>query len=289
VPGGRRDRRSLRSPAVSSLEPVSSVEPAAAAGTLAARRLGAGDPLVLAHGFTLNAGAWGPMLEALAGHRSVVAVDLPGHGGSSAVTADLPGTARMVAETGGRADYVGYSLGGRVCLHVGLSRPDVVRRLVLVGASAGIVDDGERSRRRHDDEALADELERSARHDGERVAMDRFLDRWLSGPLFASLDPGLAQLEARRRNTVAGLASSLRTCGVGTQAPLWVRLHELDMAVLVVAGATDERYGDIGRRMVEAIGPNASLALVPEAGHACHLERPATTVEIIEAFFDQHP
>jgi len=271
---------------VSRPDAVATTDAVTTTHTLGAQRFGIddGDKLVLVHGFTLNAGAWGPMGEALAAHRSVLAVDLPGHGASSAIVTDLPGTARLVAEVAGRGDYLGYSLGGRVCLHLGLARPDLVRRLVLVGASAGIADDAARARRRRHDAVLADELERSARRDGERVALARFLERWLSGPLFASLDPCLAQLDARRRNTVAGLASSLRTCGVGTQAPQWDRLHALDMAVLVVAGADDERYSDIGRRMVEAIGPNASLALVPGAGHACHLERAAASAEVVEAF-----
>ena len=53
-----------------------------------------------------------------------MAVDLPGHGGSSRVRADLSETAELVADACGPADYVGYSLGGRVLLHLALSRPD---------------------------------------------------------------------------------------------------------------------------------------------------------------------
>ena len=49
-------------------------------------------------------------------------------------------TANLVADTCGPADYVGYSLGGRVLLHLALARPDVVRRAVLIGVTAGIED-----------------------------------------------------------------------------------------------------------------------------------------------------
>ncbi|HUO48518.1 MAG TPA: alpha/beta fold hydrolase [Acidimicrobiales bacterium] len=244
---------------------------------------GAGPRLVLAHGFTQTARTWGPLLASLAAHRQVVAVDLPGHGRSAPVRADLERTAVLLGEAGGEADYLGYSLGGRVALHLALARPELVRRLVLIGATAGIEDDAARAARRAADGALADGLEEAAARD-PAGALHEFLARWLAGPLFATLAPGDAQLEGRRANDAIALASSLRLCGTGTQAPLWDRLGSLAMPVLVVAGILDERFAATGRRMARAIGPNATLALVPGAGHACHLERPAATARIVEAF-----
>ena len=156
----------------------------------------------------------------LADDHEVVAVDAPGHGGSADVRADLVAGAALLGATGGRATYVGYSMGGRLCLHLAVARPDLVERLVLVSATAGIDDPIERAERRAADEALAASIER----DG----VDAFLARWVAQPLFAGLaDPGL---DDRRRNTVAGLASSLRLAGTGTQEPLWDRLRGADDA-----------------------------------------------------------
>lgn len=255
----------------------------ASASALPADTLGSGPRLVLAHGFTQTAGAWGPFLPALARDHQVVAVDLPGHGRAGALRADLAATAELLGATGGTADYLGYSLGGRVALHLALARPELVRRLVLVGATAGIDDDGGRLARRQADHALADALEQDAAADPAR-AVDRFLDRWLAAPLLATLGPGDAALGARRANSASGLASSLRLCGTGTQAPLWDRLPALAMPVLVVAGVLDVKFAALGRRMARSIGANATLALVPGAGHACHLERPAATARIVQAF-----
>jgi 2-succinyl-6-hydroxy-2,4-cyclohexadiene-1-carboxylate synthase len=169
-------------------------------------------------------------------------------------------------------------MGGRLALHLALGRPEVVEALVLVSATAGIEDATERAERREADDALARRL--------ETIGLDAFLDEWLRGPLFARLTPDAADLPDRRRNTAAGLASSLRLAGTGTQEPLWSRLPELSMPVLVVAGDQDETFAAVGRRMAAEIGPNASYADVPGAGHSAHLEQPAVFVRTVRRWMD---
>jgi 2-succinyl-6-hydroxy-2,4-cyclohexadiene-1-carboxylate synthase len=241
---------------------------------------GRGEPVVLAHGFTQTLASWDPIATRLAARGRVVRVDLPGHGGSAAVSAGFDEAAGLVAEAGGHAAYVGYSLGGRLCLRLALDRPDLVRALVLIGASPGIADPAERAARRVADEALAAELER----DG----LERFLERWLAQPLFATLPPARAGLAARLANTAAGLAGSLRLNGTGAQAPLWERLGSLHPPVLLLAGALDRKFTGLAERMAAAVGPAAEVALVPGAGHAAHLERPDAVGDLIEGFLDRH-
>ena len=195
---------------------------------------GRGPRVVLVHGFTHTGRTWGPLLPALAAAHQVVAVDLPGHGRSAGYRAGLWEAARLLGEACGQGAYLGYSMGGRVCLHLALAAPYLVRRLVLVGATAGIQDAGERAARRRDDEAQAAAIER----DG----VDAFLERWLAQPLFAGLPPDAGGVEERRTNTAAGLAASLRLSGTGAQEPLWDRLGALTVPVLVVAGERDERF-----------------------------------------------
>ena len=60
------------------------------------------------------------------------------------------------------------------------------------------------------------------------------------------------------------------------------------MPVLVVAGEQDAKFTALGRRLVEAIGANAVLALVPGAGHAAHLERPEAFVSLLRPWLDEH-
>lgn len=247
---------------------------------LAATAQGAGPRVVLVHGFTQSARSWAPVAGPLSASREVVSVDLPGHGGSSGrAVAGLEDAAGLLGATGGRAAYVGYSLGARTCLTLALSSPALVDRLVLVGATAGIRDEAERATRRAADEALAAELD-----DGGDDGLDRFLHRWLAGPLFAHLSPAQADLGARRANHAAGLAASLRSCGTGTQAPSWERLDELAMPVLVVAGERDDKFRRLAGELVAGIGANAALAVVPGAGHAAPFEAPDAFVGLLEAF-----
>ena len=243
---------------------------------LHAERVGSGPRLVLVHGFTQTGRSWGPVAADLSQDHEVVSVDAPGHGGSSDVTADLLAGAELLGRAGGPAIYIGYSMGGRLALHLALARPDLVHGLVLIGATAGIEDEPERAARRAADEQLATELER----DG----VAQFLERWLAQPLFASLPPEAAGLDDRLRNTAAGLASSLRLAGTGTQQPLWDQLAELSMPVLVVAGERDDKFSAIGSRIAEAIGPNTTFALVPGAGHACHLEQPDEFLPVLRGW-----
>ncbi len=235
---------------------------------------------MLVHGFTQTGRSWDVVADRLATTHEIVAVDAPGHGGSGEVAADLPTGAGLLGATGDRATYVGYSMGGRLALHFAVARPDLVDRLVLVSATAGVEDADERAARRRADEELAASIER----DG----VDAFLTRWLAQPLFATLPAEAAQRADRSRNTAAGLASSLRLAGTGTQEPLWDALPALTMPVLLVAGALDRKFAAIAERMATAL-PDATLAVVEGAGHTVHLEQPATFVDLLERWLGQPP
>ena len=246
-----------------------------------------GPPLVLAHGFTQTGRLWGPFGAAMATNRRLFAVDLPGHGDSADIRADLSAGGRLLlGATSGEIgvsegdhapfDLVGYSLGARFALHAALADPARIRRLVLIGGTAGIEDEERRQARRARDDAMAAELEASGDVAG-------FLDRWLSSPMFAGLPPAAAGASERARNTAAGLASSLRLAGTGTQAPLWGELASLEVPTLLVAGANDPRFAAYGARMAKLL-PHAVVALVPGAGHAAHLHQPAVCARIVDTW-----
>jgi 2-succinyl-6-hydroxy-2,4-cyclohexadiene-1-carboxylate synthase len=233
---------------------------------------------VLAHGFTQTARSW-TGIEARLGHLApgveTIAVDLPGHGTAGDVVTDLWGAADHLVEHGRAGTYVGYSMGGRVALHAALAHPERVQRLVLIGATAGIEDDEDRAERRASDDRLAAHI--------EHIGVEQFIDEWLANPLFAGLDERTALRDDRLRNTVVGLASSLRTCGTGTQESLWPRLGEIRCPTIVLVGEHDQKFTELGERMVTSI-PDSRLAVIPDSGHSVHLEQPDATVAAIAEF-----
>lgn len=244
--------------------------------SLHVERSGTGPRIVLVHGFTQTGRSWRHVVADLARDHEVITVDAPGHGGSSDVAADLDDGAELLVEAGGQAVYVGYSMGARLALHAALARPDAVRALALLGVTAGIDDADERAVRVATDEVLAASLER----DG----VANFLQRWLALPMFAGLPDDPAALADRHRNTVAGLASSLRLAGTGAQRPRWDDLHMLTMPVLFMAGERDAKFAALLPRLVDATGPGARSVVVPGAGHAAHLEAPDAFVALLRAW-----
>jgi 2-succinyl-6-hydroxy-2,4-cyclohexadiene-1-carboxylate synthase len=234
--------------------------------------------VILLHGFTHTGRSWGPVIAALGERYRAIAPDIRGHGSASerqpvtleAVLDDIAGL------DGGRVTVVGYSMGGRLALHVALGLRGRVERLVLIGASPGIADEGERAARREADERLADEI--------ERLDIEEVAERWesVAGQVLAGQPPDVreaARLECLR-NSPAGLARALRGLGPGALPSLWDRLGELRMPVELVVGERDQKFGQIAGEMATTI-PDAELVVIPGAGHAAHLEAPATVAEAI--------
>jgi 2-succinyl-6-hydroxy-2,4-cyclohexadiene-1-carboxylate synthase len=233
--------------------------------------------LVLLHGFGGTHRAWDGVVELLDRERyRPLALDLPGHGAQ----ADAPrpicfaGCVARVLDAGpARFALCGYSLGGRVALHVALAAPERVARLVLIGVNPGIEDLSERAARRDSDRALADDL--------ERRPYEEFIERWRAQPLFAADPPEVGALarEDQRRNRPDALAAVMRGLGTGEMRPLWDRLPELAMPVTVLAGERDGKFLALGRRMVELL-PAGDLVVVP-GGHRLPLESPGAIVEAL--------
>ena len=270
----------------------------------AVREAGSGPALLLLHGFTGSGRSWGGGLAdaaggladaAVAAGFTMIAPDLPGHGGtgwheggpsrppvSSRATIertadDLPALLRAIGHE--RAHVVGYSMGARVALRLAISHPARVASLVVEAPSAGIADAAGRAARRAADDALARALERGG--------MERFIDAWERTPVLA----GEARLGAgdrarlrgiRLAHDPAGLAASLRAAGQGVMEPLHDRLREITSPTLVIVGADDpvrERAAAVAAGI-----PGARLAVVAGAGHAPHLEAPATFVRLVLDF-----
>lgn len=238
-------------------------------------------PLVLVHGSFGHGGDWAPLVGTFA--RDVVRTpDLPGHG---ARFAEPPpnfdaAVAALATEVPAGADVVGYSLGGRLALGLARALGRKVRSLVLESAHPGLAEEERAPRVEWDDAGatlLADDPA-------------AFLQAFWASPLFTSFrgHPGFVAERERRLARIlrdpSAAAETYRALSPARMPDLWPALAELDQPVLFVSGALDEKYGAIGER-VAATCATARHAVVADAGHNVHFERPDEFVAALRDFW----
>jgi 2-succinyl-6-hydroxy-2,4-cyclohexadiene-1-carboxylate synthase len=257
---------------------------------LAVEERGAGEPIVILHGFTGCAESMSSVAAPLAQQFRTFSVDLVGHGASSAprdptryaMSECVEQLRRLLARLGiERPGWLGYSMGGRAALAFAVACPERVDRLLLIGASAGLRDPAARAQRIAADEALAARIE----SDG----LESFVDRWMALPLFSSQkrlgDEALAAARSQRlRNAPHALANSLRGMGSGAQPSLHAKLSEVRAPVCLVVGDEDAKFDAIARELAALLG-NARIERIIESGHAAHLENPAAVARVASRFF----
>jgi 2-succinyl-6-hydroxy-2,4-cyclohexadiene-1-carboxylate synthase len=251
---------------------------------------GEGTPVTLLHGFTQSGRSWHEVMAKMPAGWMWVVPDLRGHGATQiqngadcsmdACMSDL----EMLWDRIGveRTHLVGYSMGGRLALHVAARRPQRILSVLTIGAHAGLDADA-RDGRRRGDEALADRIER----DG----VGPFVDYWSGLPLFAGLErrgPAfLGQVRAERlQNHPAGLACSLRGMGAGVMEPVWEELGRVQAPFTFVAGQLDHGYVASARRLATTV-PNGRVEVVLHAGHPVHQERPDAFARVLLDHLEQ--
>jgi 2-succinyl-6-hydroxy-2,4-cyclohexadiene-1-carboxylate synthase len=251
--------------------------------------VGEGAPATLLHGFTQSGRSWREVISTMPQGWRWVVPDLRGHG----ETQNPPGAAftmdacaddlEMLWDELGieHTHLVGYSMGGRLALHVAARRQSRLTSILTIGAHAGLDEDAREGRRRND-EALALRI--------EREGIEAFVDYWSALPMFAGLDQRgptfVAELRAERlRNTESGLAASLRGMGAGVMDPVWRELAQVGVPGTFVAGQLDDRYVGFARRLASAV-PDGRVEIVLRAGHAVHLERPDEFARVLQAHLE---
>jgi 2-succinyl-6-hydroxy-2,4-cyclohexadiene-1-carboxylate synthase len=233
--------------------------------------------VVMLHGFGGTARAFDGVIAALPPERyTPIALDLPGHGARGAPDRPITYercTELVLAHSPSRFVLCGYSMGARIALRAALAAPQRVSRLVLVSATAGIESESERQARHAADLRLAAQI--------ESEPMERFVARWRNQPMFAQEPAAVRELACadHRRNTTAGIAAALRAIGSGAMPPLWDRLGELDMPVVVLAGERDAKYRALGEQIAAAT-PQGKLRVLA-GGHGLLLENPVAVAQAI--------
>jgi len=262
--------------------------------SLSALVWGEGPPeLVLIHGGAQNAHTWDTVAMALG--RSLVAVDLAGHGYSGDVSGPVTGRSRAdglatdVATAMGvlapnAAAVVGMSLGGMTSMCLAHLAPELVRRMVLVDVTPGVT--AEKAKAITDfvngpatfanfDEILA----RTIKHNPTRSE--------------ASLRRGILHNAVQqddgtwvwRHRRFKGPSSAQEKADRPDYDVLWDRLGAVAVPVMLVRGmrsgsvVDDADETEFRRRL-----PAATVAQVTEAGHSVQGDTPVELATLIEQF-----
>jgi pyruvate dehydrogenase E2 component (dihydrolipoamide acetyltransferase) len=228
--------------------------------------MGSGEPaMLLLHGFGGDNSSWMFNQAPLAESRRVIALDLPGHGGSSkdvgdgSVAALAAGVEAAIRALGlGRLHLVGHSLGGAVAMAVAARRPAETASLALV-ASAGLgpeIDGGftkgfVAAERRKEMVAVAEMLFADRRLVTRKLVEDMLRIKRIDGVT-----------AAMRRIADAVFPGGRQAAGASAE------LAALKLPMLVIWGGKDRVIPPSHAKAATV----ARLELLPEAGHMVHAE-----------------
>jgi len=241
---------------------------------------GAGAPLVLLHGFGADLNTWMFNQPALADARRVLALDLPGHGGSArdVGTGDADSLRHAVeafaaALDTGPVHVAGHSLGGALAVLLAAHRPDLVRSLTLIAPAglgaeinAAFIDGFVRASRRKD----AVEVLQLLVHDPALVSRTMVEDVLR----FKRLDGVAAALATIAR---AWFASGQQQVSVAAE------LAGLTIPVQLIWGSEDRIVPVTHAR---AAPPHAVAHVLDGAGHLPHMEKSGDVNRLIRRFVD---
>jgi pimeloyl-[acyl-carrier protein] methyl ester esterase len=246
---------------------------------------GTGPACVLLHGWGLHGGVWRDTAQALAAHRRVISVDLPGHGRS----APVPGAGTLdefAAAVAGilppDCSLIGWSLGGMVALQLAARFPDRIQRLILVATTPRFVTD---AGWKH---ALAPEVLEgfAARLRADPTGTVR---QFLALQVLGGEDerPTLARLRALLSAAPPPHPAALEAgLAILRDASLLPLLDRITQPVTLIHGGRDTLIPWTAAEALRARLPQAHLHVLPGAAHAPFLSHADEFLRIARASLD---
>lgn len=238
--------------------------------------------LVIAHGLYGSGRNWGVIARRLADRRDVVAVDMRNHGDSPHYpTQSYPDMAADLAEVivslGVPVDLLGHSMGGKAAMQLALTRPELIRRLVVADiAPVAYSHDQTRNARAM---AALDLSKITTRAEADAALSQHIEDPALRAFFLQSLD--LRQKPPRWKLNLDVLDAEMPKIvgwpGTG---------GHFDRPALFLTGTESSYVLPEHRDAIRALFPKARFAKIPEAGHWLHAEKPREFEETVRVFLE---
>ena len=238
--------------------------------------------LLIAHGLFGSARNWGVIAKRMAGDRQVLAVDMRNHGDSPFTDRhrypDLAGDlARVIEEHGAPMDVLGHSMGGKAAMWLALTRPDLVKRLVV--ADIAPVGYG------HSQQPLIEAMQSlplqglASRAEADAALAARINEPAVRAFLLQSLD--LRGENPRWRLNLPVLSGEMAHI-IGWPDP--AARTPFEGSTLFLAGAASDYVRPEHRPGIRALFPGAHMAKLSGAGHWLHAEKPREFEQVLRGF-----
>ena len=248
-------------------------------GTVNAAVSGDGPALFLFHSLLSDRASFASIEPELARSHHVVVPELPGFGGSHAVSGGLAAVADRMAEVvkdaaGGRDVIVlGNGYGGFVALQMAIRHPSIASKLILADCGAAFSEEGRQAFRN---------MAAAAKAKGLAAITDVAMRR-LFAPEFQAAHP---ELMRDRREAFLKTDSNVLQAACAQLAELDLRpeLSKVKMPVLVLVGEHDEATPPPMSQELAALLPNARLMVLAGCAHVPQLQAPRAFLDAIADF-----
>jgi 3-oxoadipate enol-lactonase len=240
------------------------------------------DAVLLIHDGVVHSAVWDDVWPAFCRRFHTIRYDRRGYGRSSATTtwySETDDVAAILQRTHvTRATIVGSSHGGEISINFVLAHPDVVKRLILVGAVVGGFPYTE-----HFVARVTGILAPLRKGDVTGALTSMANDRWVIAP----------GNDAARKKLLDLLRASPQDLTHADQIlppkPALPRLGEIRLPTLILVGAEDIPDVHAHAGAIEAGIPRARRIVIPGTGHLMYLEKPDVFVQAVMTFLDGNP
>lgn len=238
--------------------------------------------LLLLNSLGTDMGMWDSIIPLLHDSFRIIRMDTRGHGASDVTDGDytidnLGADVLAVLDAAGaeHASVCGLSLGGMIAMHIALSAPDRISKLIACNTSAQV--------------PAQPWLDRAAlvRREGMTAIVNAVMERFFSDAFRADAPPALATVcSAFLSTSPQGYAAC---CSAISSVDLIDQLPSVNQPTLVINGALDTATPpqDHGNRIITAI-PGANAATL-NAGHISAVEQPIAFAAAITEFLHASP
>ncbi len=239
-------------------------------------------PILFIHGLGSSTLDWEHQISFFEKHYKTLSIDLRGHGqtlgsdGNYSISLFANDVAAFLSEKKVKVHVVGISMGGLVAFQLAVDYPELVKSMVIINSAVELPMDDPKVRKVIRLRKLI-----------PRILGMKMMGKVIGKKVFPRPDQGdLRTLIATRwkNNKIKDYLKSVNALAGWTVKN---HLHKIKQPVLVLGGANDYTTKAEKQEYTDLL-PNASLAIIPDTGHAVTLENPVAVNRVIFDFLSSN-